>query len=78
LLTSIYYIGGQVTFPPVIYVPLIPEAGRLHKFWSSGPDDHFICCALSGIRGTYKHEQNFYSFINAGQSKIYFNFTIKY
>jgi len=30
LLTSINYTGGQVTFPSAIYVPLIPEARRLH------------------------------------------------
>jgi len=37
-----------------------------------------IVAPCSGIRGTYKREQSFYSLINAGQNKIYLNFTIKY
>ena len=34
MLNNINYTGGQVTFPSAIYVPLIPEAGRLHRIWT--------------------------------------------
>ena len=38
-----------------------------------------ICVApYSGIRGTYNVNRLIYSFINAGQSKSLFNFTMKY
>jgi len=36
------------------------------------------CCALLWYQGNIKVNRVIYSFINAGQSKIYFNFTIKY
>jgi len=44
LLTSINKLGGQLTFPLAIYVPLIPEAGHLQS-----SDEHQTSASVVGL-----------------------------
>jgi hypothetical protein len=48
------------------------------QLWGCTKQSNIVLAPCSGIRGTYNVNRIIYSFINAGQSKILFNFTIKY